>query len=104
MSHRYVTSLPVRNMLICMLLDEGLTVGELLALNRKDVMTSNMDMLRVGERLVTVGDGTAGCLLSYLSLRRDGDPALLLSLRRRRLTRRGIYAALHAGAARGVTL
>lgn len=102
MSHRYVATLPVRDTLICMLLDEGLTVNELMALNRNDVLTG--DLLRVGERLVTIGTSTASYLIAYLKDRRDGDPALFLSLRRRRLTKRGIYAAIHVGAARSVTL
>jgi site-specific recombinase XerD len=85
--------------ILLFLLDTGVRLAELLALNREDVdLISGTVQVRIGKgrkpRLVYLGDKSRHTLRRYLKERRDQNPALWISRSGERLTESGLRMML----------
>jgi site-specific recombinase XerD len=90
--------------MLLFLLDSGVRLAELLALNREDVdIISGTVQIRAGKgrkpRLVYLGDKSRQMLRRYLRQRRDLNPALWISRFGERLTESGLRMMLRRRAA-----
>ncbi len=90
--------------IILVLLDTGLRLSELAAMQVNDVYSGDMTEMRdrfkvmgkgAKERFVAISRKTQKAINDYIKLRRSDSPVLWLSEERRTLTDWGIYRALH---------
>ncbi|MCD8067130.1 MAG: tyrosine recombinase XerC [Oscillospiraceae bacterium] len=102
-SKRLLESINTRNKardycIICIFLNCGLRISEIVGLNRSDVRGDNLRIHGKGgkERVVYLNDATSAALNDYLAVRdgieADGEPALFLSNRRARMSREAVHA------------
>jgi site-specific recombinase XerD len=105
----------LRNLVVELFRGSGLRLTELVSLNRRDV---KIDTCSRGKgkkhsvsvkvkgkggktRIVPIGAKAASALLKYLHRRgEDGEPALILSSRKRRISRRTVQRLVHEAAAK----
>ena len=77
-----------------LLVSSGMRIGELVKLNRDDLIMTNRQIRVTGkgnkERLVFFGPIAKFCIISYLNTRKDDNPALLVNKYGERLTIRSI--------------
>ncbi len=84
--------------IICIFLNCGLRISEIVGLNISDVRADNIRVLGKGgkERVVYLNDATAQAINDYLIVRRDivavDRSALFLSNRRKRMSRETVHA------------
>ena len=102
-SRRLLSSIDSRNRerdycIICIFLNCGLRISEIVALNLTDIRSDSLRVLGKGskERVVYLNDATAQAINSYLDVRRDIDAidrnALFISTRRTRMSREAVHS------------
>lgn len=85
-----------------LLVSSGMRIGELVQLNRKDLVMINRQIRVTGkgnkERLVFFGPIAKFCVITYLNSRKDDNPALFVNKYGERLTIRSIEMQVKAHA------